>query len=138
MDLSAYRDIAPYRGQDVLDAVERVKQNVDGIVEFLGSVSPVETAQQRAALKAKVGYILKALDEVRTYDDFQRKITAGVFLPQVVENSVDEFTFSGTESLDKETAYLFVSTHRDIVLDCALIDLALDAADQMLCEMAIG
>ena len=31
-----------------------------------------------------------------------------------------------------------MSNHRDIVLDCALIDLALDGGGQMLCEMAIG
>ena len=138
MDLDAYRDIAPYRGQDFLDAVERVKHNAEGIESFLGSVCTLETKEQRKALKRKVEYILAKLDEVRDYDEFQRFITAGVFLPMVVENSITEFTFSGTDELDSSMAHLYVSNHRDIVLDCALIDLALDGGGQMLCEMAIG
>lgn len=138
MDLSVYRDIAPYRGQDFLDAIARVKQNPKGIAGMLASVCTLETDQQRKALAQKVQYVIDKLDEVTDYDQFQRLITAGVFLPSIIENSVTSFTYSGTEVLDKETAYLYVSNHRDIVLDCALIDLALDGADQMLCEMAIG
>ncbi len=138
MDLDAYRDIAPYRGQDFLDAIQRVKANPDGIASFLGSVGPVETEEQRRKLMAKVARILSLLDEVTDYDQFQRRITAGLFLPMIVENSISCFSYSGTELLDSSMAYLYVSNHRDIVLDCALIDLALDGGGQMLCEMAIG
>ncbi len=138
MDLSAYRDIAPYRGQDFLDAIGRVKQNPVGIASFLGSVGPLKTDEQRQELKRKVALILSLLDEVTDYDQFQHRITAGIFLPTVVENSISAFSYSGTEQLDSSRAYLYVSNHRDIVLDCALIDLALDGGGQMLCEMAIG
>ena len=138
MDLEAYRDIAPYRGQDFLDAIQRVKQNPEGIASFLGSVGPVETEAQRQELARKVKLILSLLDEVTDYDQFQHRITAGIFLPTVVEHSISAFSYSGTENLDSSKAHLYVSNHRDIVLDCALIDLALDGGGQMLCEMAIG
>ncbi|HPK47242.1 MAG TPA: 1-acyl-sn-glycerol-3-phosphate acyltransferase [Sphaerochaeta sp.] len=138
MDLDAYRDIAPYRGQDFLEAIQRVKSNPEGITSFLRSVVSVDTEEQRQNLKRKIAQILSLLDEVTDYDQFQRRITAGLFLQMIVENSISGFSYSGIENLDSSTAYLYMSNHRDIVLDCALIDLALDGGGQMLCEMAIG
>jgi len=75
---------------------------------------------------------------VQSYDDFQRNITAGIFLPAIIKKSVDQFTVTGLEHTEKDKAYLFMSNHRDIVLDCAFIDYALGHGDRMLCEMAIG
>ncbi|NLV60640.1 MAG: glycerol acyltransferase, partial [Spirochaetales bacterium] len=138
MDLDAYRDIAPYRGQDFLEAIQRVKSNPEGITSFLRSVVSVDTEEQRQNLKRKLAQVLSLLDEVTDYDQFQRRITAGLFLQMIVENSISGFSYSGIENLDSSTAYLYMSNHRDIVLDCALIDLALDGGGQMLCEMAIG
>jgi len=43
------------------------------------------------------------------------------FNEQVIARSVDKFTFSGLEYLDPAKAYLFVSNHRDIVLDSSLL-----------------
>ncbi len=138
MDINCYRDIAPYRGQDLLDAVGRVKAHEKAIAHFLAMLDPPRTNDERLALQELVKYIISLLDKVTTYEEFQRNVTAGVFLPKIVEKSVTAFTYSGTENLQKEQAYLYMSNHRDIVLDCALIDLALAQADQMLMEMAIG
>ncbi|MFA5698540.1 MAG: 1-acyl-sn-glycerol-3-phosphate acyltransferase [Sphaerochaeta sp.] len=138
MDLASYRDISPYHGQDLLDAIARVKGHEKGIATFLASFDPPRTNDQRLALQELVKYIIALLDEVTTYEQFQRSITAGIFLPKIVEKSVTAFTFSGLENLEKDQAYLYMSNHRDIVLDCALIDLALAQGDMMLMEMAIG
>ena len=43
------------------------------------------------------------------------------FNEQVIARSVDKFTYSGFEHLDPAKAYLFVSNHRDIVLDSSLL-----------------
>ncbi|MGI6437137.1 MAG: glycerol acyltransferase [Sphaerochaeta sp.] len=138
MDINSYRDIAPYRGQDVLDAVERVKAHEKAIAQFIAMLDPPRTNDERLALQESVKHIVSLLDHVTTYEEFQRTITAGFFLPKIVEKSVTAFTHSGTEKLANDQAYLYVSNHRDIILDCALIDLALAQADQMLMEMAIG
>ena len=138
MDLDDFRDIAPYRGQDFLDAIARVKQNPKGITSLLASVSTLETREQQENLERKVQHVLSILDEVTDYDQFQRRLTAGVLMTTIIENSITEFTYSGAETLDSSMAYLYVSNHRDIVLDCALIDIALAGSGQMLCEMAVG
>ncbi len=52
---------------------------------------------------------------------------------------MNKFSFDGLQKIKDDQAYLFMSNHRDIVLDCALIDFALDrGGGKMLCEMAIG
>lgn len=138
MDVTKYKDIAPYRGQDVRDAIKRVLENKDAMYKMLASLGPAETAEQQKKLSDSAAYIAGILEKVETYDDFQKRITAGIFLPIIIQKSVNTFSFSGTEHTSKDLAYLFMSNHRDIVLDCALIDLALLKGDRMPCEMAIG
>ncbi len=138
MDREQYRDIAPYEGQDVIDAVERIK----AYPKFLSNLADVLYAGNYLKKKWKShqmkDIIPPLLDQVKNYDDFQRNITAGIFLPMIEQTSMTSFTFSGAQNLNKDTPYLFISNHRDIVLDCALLDYALLQSDLPICEMAIG
>ncbi|NCC65572.1 MAG: glycerol acyltransferase, partial [Spirochaetia bacterium] len=138
MDVQKYLDIAPYRGEAVRDAIERILANKEAVYRIMASVGPAETAQQQQKLEKYSQYILSQLEKVKTYDDFQSNITAGIFLPAIIEKSVEALTYSGFDALGKEESYLYMSNHRDIVLDCALIDYALYKGNRMLCEMAIG
>lgn len=138
MDFDKYRDIAPYRGDDVLDAVERIKaypQFLNNLAEVLYSGNVIKRKWKSYRMK---DIIPPLLDKVTSYEDFQYLITAGIFLPAIESNSMTEFTFGGYESLDKDKAYLFISNHRDIILDCALLDYGLMNVGLPMCEMAIG
>ena len=135
MDFSEYADIAPYRGQQVLDAVGRVKENFGAIAQLIGGAFRGVEEEKAEGLFREMS---KRLDQVRSYDDFQRLITAGLFLPAILKNSATGFSVSGLENLEKDEAYFFISDHRDIILDCALIDLALGQGGMGMCEMAIG
>jgi hypothetical protein len=138
MNLENYRDIGPYRGKDVIDAVQRIVGNKQAIQRMLDSVSPPDSEEQEARNKKFAELVVALLLKVRSYDDFQRDITAGIFLPALMERTVGKFSTSGSEHIEKGVPYLFMSNHRDIVLDCALIDYALLHNDRMMCEMAIG
>lgn len=138
MDKSKYWDIAPYEGQDVLDAVARIKaypKFLSNMAEVLYAGNIIKTKWKSHQMKEMIPPLL---DQVKSYDDFQKLITAGVFLPTIERNSMTSFTFSGQENLDPDTPYLFISNHRDIVLDCALLDYALMQSGMPFCEMAIG
>ncbi len=135
MDFSEYADIAPYRGQQVLDAVDRVKENFGAIAQLIGGAFRGVGEEKAEEMFREMS---KRLDQVRSYDDFQRLITAGLFLPAILKNSATGFSVSGLENLKKDEAYFFISDHRDIILDCALIDLALGQGGMGMCEMAIG
>ncbi|PKB16372.1 1-acyl-sn-glycerol-3-phosphate acyltransferase [Flavobacterium sp. 5] len=57
---------------------------------------------------------------------------------QVLEKSSEGLTTSGFEKLEKNTAYLFVSNHRDIVLDTTLLNASLFDNGLDMTSSAIG
>lgn len=104
-----FNDIRPYTDEEIPAAMARIAD------------SP--------ALPLLASYVFpdKALDEVRelllsfkTIDDFQWGVMFYVN-KQIIENSITEFTYGGHEQLRKDVPYLFVSNHRDIMLDASLL-----------------
>ena len=61
------------------------------------------------------------LDEVKSVYDFQSKYIS-YYVNILIRLSVKKFTYEGIEKLDKNKSYLFISNHRDIILDSALIN----------------
>lgn len=59
-------------------------------------------------------------------------------LQMVLDKSSEGLSTSGFESLDKHTAYLFISNHRDIILDTSLLNFSLYNHGMMLTASAIG
>jgi len=57
---------------------------------------------------------------------------------KVLEKSSEGLTTSGFEKLDKNTAYLFISNHRDIILDTSLLNVALFDHGLVMTASAIG
>lgn len=57
---------------------------------------------------------------------------------RVLEKSSEGLSTSGFEKLDPNTAYLFVSNHRDIILDTSLLNAALFEHGQIMTASAIG
>jgi 1-acyl-sn-glycerol-3-phosphate acyltransferase len=57
---------------------------------------------------------------------------------QVLKRSSDGLTTSGFEKLQKNTAYLFISNHRDIILDTSLLNAALFEHGLVMTASAIG
>lgn len=82
-------------------------------------------------------HILKAKDSVQSIDDFQANITRP-FLKAIQQVSISELTVSGLENLNKEDKYLFISNHRDIILDSAYLNLLLFENQISTSQIAIG
>jgi 1-acyl-sn-glycerol-3-phosphate acyltransferase len=57
---------------------------------------------------------------------------------KVLEKSSDGLTTSGFEKLEKNTSYLFISNHRDIILDTSLLNASLFDHGQIMTASAIG
>lgn len=57
---------------------------------------------------------------------------------KVLEKSSDGLTTSGFEKLEKNTPYLFISNHRDIILDTSLLNVALFEHGLTMTASAIG
>ncbi|MBO4660116.1 MAG: 1-acyl-sn-glycerol-3-phosphate acyltransferase [Prevotella sp.] len=104
-----FNDIRPYRDEEIPAAMQRIAE------------SP--------ALQLLASYVFpeKTIDEVRnlllsfkTINDFQWGVMYYVN-EQIIKNSITEFTYGGHENLKKGVPYLFVSNHRDIMLDASLL-----------------
>ena len=79
----------------------------------------------------------KQLESIESTHEFQGQIVAKI-LERVLADSSEGLTTSGFEALDPEKAYLFISNHRDIILDTSLINLTLFRHKLILTASAIG
>lgn len=129
-----YGDITPFFGEDFEKAFARFLSQTDKIASFTNSFVP----EGEDGKKILINYINSVKDKVHSYTDFQGLLTMGIFSPAVLRNTSDGFTTSGAENIDPDKAYLYVSTHRDIVLDCTLMDYALFLNKKPMCQMAFG
>ena len=69
--------------------------------------------------------------------DFQHEVMRCVN-EQVIARSTTSFTFDGIDALDPEKRYLFVSNHRDIMLDACLLQYALWQCGHETTEITFG
>ncbi|CAH0537511.1 1-acyl-sn-glycerol-3-phosphate acyltransferase [Vibrio marisflavi] len=60
------------------------------------------------------------------------------YLEATLDSTTDGVTYSGLEKLDKDSAYLFVSNHRDIAMDPALVNYGLHISGMKTVRIAIG
>jgi 1-acyl-sn-glycerol-3-phosphate acyltransferase len=65
-------------------------------------------------------------------------VISSITLLKVLEKSSDGMTTSGFEKLDKGESYLFISNHRDILLDTTLLNVALFEHGLVMTASAIG
>ena len=133
MDRKKYEDIEPYRGE----RFEKAKANLMARKEFIGAFAYMLSGDF-SSVEPMVNAIERALLDVHSYDDFQHKVTAGYFIPAIIDKTTTGFSVSGGGKLQKDKGYLFISNHRDIILDCTLLDYALKSMNLPLCEMAVG
>lgn len=74
---------------------------------------------------------------IHSVSDFQHNFIAHT-VRQILEKSSEGLTTSGFDQLDKNTPYLFISNHRDIVLDTSLLNLVLLEGGFIMTSSAIG
>ena len=111
--MNIFDDIRPYTDAEIPAAMHRIAEI--------------------SALPIVASYVFpdKSLDEVRqllcsfkNIRDFQMGVMYHAN-EQIINNTTTEFTCDGLQQLEKDKPYLFVSNHRDIMLDASLLQNAL-------------
>lgn len=125
-DYHKFDDIRPYTDQEIPAAMERIAANPQFpvVAKFVFSDMSVQEAQK----------LVRSFSNIH---DFQY----GAMKPlnkAVLEGTVTEFKLSGAEKLDRNKRYLFVSNHRDIVLDSCILMYALDMEGHETGEITFG
>lgn len=79
-----------------------------------------------------------ALSEIHSIKDLQYKFVYQLIENLILKPSTDGLTSSGLEKLDKSKSYLFISNHRDIILDSAILNFLIVHEGMNTTEIAIG
>jgi 1-acyl-sn-glycerol-3-phosphate acyltransferase len=121
-----FEDIRPYSDEEICAVLDRFARNrwlMKGIrKEVYSRWSSVFAPLLDLVVRR---YFRKRFASVRTVDEFQRKITVDIVLEWIVNHTTEGLSFSGLENLDKTITHIFISNHRDIVLDSALLNYVL-------------
>ena len=82
-------------------------------------------------------YWKSKLRDTHSIETFQTKIVYQS-IKNVLERSSEGLTTSGFDQLDNQTPYLFISNHRDIILDTSLLNVKLFENGHIMTASAIG
>lgn len=124
--MTNFDHIRPYYDHEVNAALHEVYHH-PMIKALLHFTFPDRTKEQ-------VEEAVLSCDSIR---DFQTKIIYHA-VKSVIARSSDGFSTSGFEKLDSDTPYLFISNHRDIILDTSLLNVALFENNLIMTASAIG
>ena len=82
-------------------------------------------------------YFLRTLAPINTIDDFQREVIVTI-LTAIEHKSCSDVKIFGAEKINKDRGALFITNHRDIVLDSALLVMHLYFKGFKTSQIAIG
>ena len=131
-----YSEIRPYRDAEVsavVDALLSDNEFIDTLIALRGN-KVAQWLPGIARLFAR-RFLRKQLVGVDTVEAFQ-----GLVKPRLdkVVASTSAFTSDGIEQLSAESSYLFISNHRDIVMDSAYANIVLVEQGHRTAQIAIG
>ena len=104
-----FDDIRPYYEDEIPAAMQRIADSdvFPLLASYVYPNDPIDQVRER----------IRSFRTVREFQhDTMRRVNE-----QVIARSISEFTVSGLERLSPDQHYLFVSNHRDIMLDASLL-----------------
>jgi len=124
---NVFDEIRPYRDEEVPEIMGRLL--VDPVFARVLKNLFVE--------ESKIQEIREAMIATQNVESFQLRFMVP-FLENIIKLSISELTVGGLEYLEKDKSYLFISNHRDIVLDSALLNVEIYKFGFKPTEIAIG
>lgn len=121
-----FDEIRPFYDHEVQSALSR-----------LGKESGFEAALAYVFPELGPSELKDVIQSIHSVSDFQTKIVAGA-VERIADFTTSGLEVSGLEKLDPNKAYLFISNHRDIVLDSAFINYILHRERYPTTRIAIG
>lgn len=126
MDTSKFDGIRPYVNTEIPSAMSRIADSE--LFPLIASyVFPDE----------KIEDVRKHIRGIETIGQFQHEVMS-IVNEQVIKRSMTSFSYNGIDRLDKNKRYLFVSNHRDIMLDSSLLQYILHINGHETSEITFG
>ena len=135
--MNEFDDIRPYDDGEVPAVIARLIADPEFIDLLLSRRAPLLAKICPYLARPFIRRSLRRLTrDMLTVAHVQGYMT--VALKTLLAATTDGYSFSGLDKLDPSKAYLFMSNHRDISLDPALVCLGLAMAEHQTARLAIG
>ncbi len=121
-----FQSIRPYSDHEVKGVIEQLLQEPN-FLKVLSVVYP----------KLNLNDVTDHLRKISSIKEFQKEVVY-YYLRLIINKTINKLSFTGLEQLDPSKKYLFMSNHRDIILDSALMNVILFENDIKTTEIAIG
>jgi len=122
---SKYKDIRPYEGEEVVEGVKRLEHSEE-FLNLFSSIGHIPVEKIQASLHG-----------ITTKRDFQLNFF-GPMTKAIIGKTTKGVTVSGMENIKNDKSYLFITNHRDIILDSAILNVLLTENSNKFCRAAIG
>lgn len=121
-----FDDIRPYLDSEIPAAMRRIAADplFPAVAGYVFPSRPLEDVR-------------KEILAVNTIRDFQTGFMTEA-TRAIMRNTIDSFSYSGLENVDLSRAHVFISNHRDIVLDASLLQIVLLEHGQDTTEITFG
>ncbi|CAM3746184.1 Acyltransferase [Vibrio aerogenes CECT 7868] len=132
-----YAEIRPYTDAEIPAAIDRLIQDD----EFIHAIVEHRFDRHSGWVKALFSPLVKIYLRVKwaklnSVEAIQLEVKK--YLEQTLKSTSRGVTYSGLDKLDKNQSYLFVSNHRDIAMDPALVNYGLYTHGHQTVRIAIG
>ncbi len=135
--MTNFDDIRPYNDSEVKAVIDRVVNDKEFRLAVARLQYPRITSLIPGVVARIVGYYVKR--EARGIDSVEQlQMIVRRYIDKMLDTTGSEVISSGIERLDPKKSYLFVSNHRDITLDPALLNWVLNKNQQETLRIAIG
>lgn len=132
-----YADIRPYNDAEVAPAIARLIADDEFIQAILHYRFPHLSGPFGWLLSPLVKFALKRRwAKLNTVEAVQKQVAG--FMDRMIDSTTNKVTVSGIEQLHQDKAYLFISNHRDIAMDPALVNWCLHHHGFDTVRIAIG
>jgi len=135
--MDVFEEIRPYRDNEVAEVIQKLI--VDK--EFIRAITKYQYPRLMYVMPGLTKYLVKKgmkqrLGDIHTVFEFQDMVAN--YVNRVLSKSADKLTHTGLDGLSNKEPYLFMSNHRDIAMDPALISYLLHNDNHGTTEIAIG
>ena len=134
--MDPFKNISPYTDSEVDQVLQSLTSNESVIKALMGLQFPGMASKipfVKFFVKQK---LISKVKNIHTIDDYQKIFKS--LMENVVKESISTFNVNGLENLNQKDSYLFISNHRDISLDAALLALNLYQSGFKTFNIAVG
>jgi hypothetical protein len=134
--MDPFKNIRPYTDAEVAGVLQSLVNNPSVLKALIGFQLPGILAKAPFVKFFVKQKLISQIKTIHTIDDYQMIFKD--LMEKVVKESITSFEVNGLERLNKNENYLYISNHRDISLDAALLALHLHKSGFRTFNIAVG